>query len=318
MPHSAIRKPYQEPQKLPLVSHDRFHRDRRSGTLDLTLVATRSHPLVLGAGWLDAQVEEVVIDRGGLKKIGKKRIRIPPQIREELQVASEIVGRATDGVPVIPGSALKGAVRQVYELLTPSCQPGASGACSVEKTEQSPTACPACSLFGTPGFAGRARFREASPPAPGAARTDRVVVPIGWSHKQPRNEGTYRFYRTSKDPLRKEDETTWAAWGTFCSRLTVTNVTDDELGLLMASLGIGWTEGGPSLRVGGKKYHGFGGVQVTPSQWNQAHPTRERLSGEVLSTWMQGLVEAALAQDRLREATWRELHRVLASTEVPE
>jgi len=316
VPHSAVRRPFAVPERGPAVPHNRYLDDRLTGSLELEITAKRERPLVLGAGWIDTWIEETVVEPARMIKVGKRRIKRPARKETALHAANEIVRRGSDGQPVVPGSALKGAVRQVFELLTPSCQPSADGACQVQASEASPTVCPACSVFGAPGFAGRARFQEAVPAARGSVSSGIVQVPLGWFHKKPRYEGTYRFYRQSKDPERPEEETTRAVWGRFSSRLNVINLSEEELGLVLASLGVGWDGPGPKLRVGGKKYHGFGAVDVVLTSWRPLLPSHPRRDGEELRSWTEGLVEAALAADSKRDETWRELHRVLGSMEA--
>lgn len=316
MPHSAVRRPFGVPKREPAVPHSRYLDDRLTGSLELEISADRERPLVLGAGWIDTWLEETVVEEGRLIKVGKKRIKRPPRIESTPHATNEIVRRGSDGQPVVPGSALKGAVRQVYELLTPSCEPSGKGACQVQASETSPNVCPACSVFGAPGFAGRARFQEAVPAAGGRAWIGTAQVPLGWPPKKARKEGTYRVYRQSKDPERQTEETTRVAWGRFSTRLNVINLSDEELGLVLVSLGVGWDGAGPKLRVGGKKYHGFGAVDVSLTAWRPLLPHHPRREGDELGDWADGLAAAALAGDPKREATWRQLHRVLGSTEV--
>jgi hypothetical protein len=313
MPHSAVRKGYRTPRRGPLVSHGHYLPDRWTGKVELTLTAERRHPLVLGSGWIDARIEEVVVQRGERRKIAGRWVKKEHITRQDLVAASDIVRRGADGQPVLPGSGLKGALRQVYELLTPSCEPGQTGACTVDTRDAAPQVCPACLLFGAPGYAGRLRFQEALPER---VEVKRVLVPLGWSHKEGRLDGTYRLYRSSRDPEREEQETTWAAWGEFRSELVVTNASEDELGLLLAALGVGWNGPGPDLRVGGKKYHGFGAVGVALGRSIRIRPERRVLDADATRRWAEALARDALARDPTRETLWRRLHQVLADTGV--
>jgi hypothetical protein len=229
------------------------------------------------------------------------------------EILAEIVRRGSDGVPVLPGSSLKGAVRQVYELLTASCRLVRREACRVKPKDHEPRVCPACSLFGAAGLGGRLGFGEAEPVS-GAQQGPRIVkTPVAW---QPRRweEGTVRVYDRQKAvgedraPAR-EVEPTWAVAGRFRSRLRLVNASGEELGLLFASLGLGAPS--PSIRLGGKKYHGLGAVDVLLERSVRSHPTREVLEGPDLSAWAGRLVQQWVEAVKPRRDAWEALHEAL-------
>jgi len=311
--HSAVPRAYPEIERSAFVPHAAFQPGRWTGVIHLTWTVPPAHPVVIGAGWYGVRGGEAEPDRR--PNLGPRRrqpLRVPP-----IEVVAEIVRRGSAGVPVLPGSSLKGAVRQVYELLTPSCQLAPGGACRVSVRERDPQVCPACSLFGGAGLGGRLAFGEAEPaaanwkPLTGVRRT-----PMAWQPGRPQ-EGTVRVYGQRRAVLPDgrpagEEESTWAAWGQFRSRLRLSNASDEELGILFASLGLGADS--PMVRVGGKKYHGFGAADVALVEARRAHPPpRAVVQAADLNAWALGLVDRWVSQVPARQTTWKALHDALGA-----
>jgi hypothetical protein len=306
MGHKAIVPAYPETRRDRFVPHTPLLAERWTGVLEVLWQIDPKHPVVIGAGWFGVRGGEA---RPTQQQYGPHRRRpLPPTPRE---IVAEIVRRGSAGLPVLPGSSLKGAVRQVYELLTPSCRLARGAACRVKTKDSEPRVCPACSLFGAAGLGGRLAFGEAEP-APGAGPR-LVKTPVAW---QPRRweEGTVRVYDRQKAvgedraPAR-EVEPTWAVSGPFRSRLRLVNASAEELGLLFASLGLGAPT--PSIRLGGKKYHGLGAVDVQLQKAVRRHPTREVLEGAVLQDWIRPLVEEWVEKVEPRQEAWDALHEAL-------
>ena len=304
----------------PLVPRNVYLADRWTGWLEIELDFDAKSPLVLGSGTLEYRKRTIP---GEVKtvRIGRKTVRHPEPDRVEEFLVAEIVRRGEKKIPVIPGSSLKGALRQSYELLTPSCEPGKGkkgGSCFVPAKDQVARVCPACSLFGAMGLGGRLSPGEAEPLSEGSSvRIVRRSVPTPWN---PRKEivGSYRFYDTRKavdreGKSRPESEETWAAVGKFRGRIRLVNASDEELGLVFASLGLGVDAPGPSLRVGGKKFHGFGGARIRLARACQVQRQRRSLEGEDAQAWVSERLEAALDAEPIRRATWERLHEVLGS-----
>jgi hypothetical protein len=317
MANKAVPKAYTgAPSKGPLVSRAIYLRDRWTGTLEIELAFSPSSPLVVGAGHLDFQKQRIP---GAIKLIPmgrgkKKRYREPDS--EVRRLIAEIVRTGDRRLPVLPGSSLKGVLRQTYELLTPSCEPGMGRqSCSARPGERAPEVCPACSLFGAGGLAGRISISEGTLVGKDARLAVRST-PTPWSKQVPK-PGTYRVYDGRKDVdqsgnERPEEELTWSASGRFRSRLRLMNLADEELGLLFVSLGIGGDVDGPSLRVGGKKYHGFGGARASLVNVRQRLPERRSLAGEDAASWALTLRDRALDRRPEVRTTWEALHLVLA------
>lgn len=319
MAPSAVPRAYSgRVERQPFVPRDLYLHGRWTGWLDLLLSADPSSPLVVGAGRHDLLVRKIP---GQVKtvRIGRKRIQHrEPDTVEELLVA-EIVRRGPEETPVIPGSSFKGALRQVYELLTPSCEPGLGKgrSCFAHPTEARPEVCPACSLFGAMGLAGRVRIQEAEPSEGSSGVKVQIRrVPTPWGRQVPVT-GSYRFYDERKavdrdrEP-RPEVEATWAVSGEFRTRIRLVNATEDELGLLLASLGIGTSSSTPSIRLGGKKFHGLGGASVRLIAARQVKRERRSWSGEEAERWSENLLARALEREEPRRRAFEELHGVLS------
>jgi hypothetical protein len=290
------------------VTFDRFHPDRWSGVLGLVWQIPKDSPVAIGAGRLTIRRWKEGRDRR-VKIAGKMRI-IPAEEKEEVLV--EIVRRGN--MPVLPGSSLKGAVRQAYELLTPSCDPhDRHGRCQVAQDEARPTVCPACSLFGGLGLTGRLAFLEAAP-VPKSCWILPVAAARGWRPREP-VPATYRVYgngraRDRDGAVMPRDERTWAVYGNFSSRLRIKDATDDELGLLFAALGIG-AEAPPGIRIGGRKFDGFGACEVTVAEATQRRPAVGHRSGTDAQSWAHRLAVDALGSAPERQRAFSDLHRAL-------
>jgi hypothetical protein len=312
MGNKAIQRAYPQVRLSAAVSHTPLRSDLWTGLLYLAWKVDRSHPLVIGAGWFSLLGGAGQPDRR--PSLGPRRVQ--PLRREPPEVIAEIVRQGQDGKPALPGSSLKGAVRQAFELLTPSCQLAPKRACRVAAKEYHPRVCPACSLFGAAGLGGRLAFGEALPADENSkARVVRTKTPTAWPPRKWK-DGTTRVYdqRQATTPEGNPvtaGESTWVVWGEFRSKLRLINASDEELGLLFAALGIG--AGSPSIRLGGKKYHGFGAADVSLLGATRAHPNRADLAAPDLTAWANRLVERWVSQIPERKLAWAELHQALAS-----
>ncbi len=311
MPNRKIRRAYDGVEKQAFVPQHRFDPfgdGRGTGWIRVRWRIDPQHPVVIGAGWYELDKPKVFV-RSYDPSLGPRRVSKRPLASPQPEVVAEIVRRGPERMPVLPGSSLKGAVRQVYELLTPSCQQGYDSLCRVKASDSSPEICPACSLFGTGGLGGRLAFGEAEP-ADAAWRQalPKVRTPTPWDPTK-FEARTLKVYSQAKGE-REEIEHSWSVSGHFASRLKYVNASDRELGLLFASLGLG--AGSPMLRLGGKKYHGMGGVDVTIESIEQRYPAEISRTGEEAEEWAQGLASLALRENTGCKRAWDELHAALA------
>ncbi len=313
MGHSQVARAYQELRlENDFVPHHRLLADRWTGVLHVRWRIPRDHPLVVAAGWYSLRGGEPTPDRpsNGLpRRVAPRRAPAPPE------VVAEIVRKGAEGTPVVPGSSLKGAVRQVYEVLTPSCLPWAPIGCNAAPRDIQPRLCPACSLFGARGVGGRAAFAEACP-ANGDWRPRLALrrVPAAWKPQKGEKE-TVRTYDLAKarnpDGRPAPDAVSvWTVWGDFDSTIRLVNASDDELGLLFAALGIGGQS--PMVRLGGKKYDGFGAADVELLRTSRSYPQRASLDAAGAATWAADHARRALDAAEPRRLAWESLHAVMS------
>lgn len=166
------------------------------------------------------------------------------------------------GVPVIPGSSIKGCCRQVYELLTRSQQGsgepvGMSHRRTIEMHRRKGQALsPAAALFGCLGYEGRASFDDAVPVE--KVSLERRTISTAYPPKK-RIQGTYKFYgdlpREASQP-RRIAAFAIPSGTTLATRLRLRNVSDGEISDLLLSLGVGRF----TPRIGGAKYDALGRV----------------------------------------------------------
>lgn len=222
-------------ERAPVPGHDVLLPDRYSGVIALSVETLQ--PLHIGTG---------------LIRVGE---------------GGTLVGafqRAGDRL-VIPGAAVKGMARAVVEAISFSCAPpvppgrrpdelprGNAGPCRGEGTP--PRLCPACGLFGFmrdgARYRGRVGFGQFSA-APGT-RTELQRL-RQFYNPQPRNAHIYlndrgeirgrKFYYHGKrvDPVAAGGRLVYEVvppGSRFTGELRVTNVTEDELSLLLFALGL--------------------------------------------------------------------------------
>ncbi len=310
MGHEQIQRAYSDVRLSPFVPHNRLLADRWTGVLQLRWHIDRSHPLAVGAGWFTLRGGEAPQDRR--TNYGPRRMQ--PQRPAPVEVVAEIVRRGAEGTPVIPGSSLKGAIRQVYELLTPSCEPWPPEGCKARPNDREPRLCPACSFFGAAGLGGRAAFGEAEPAAEWKTRLTVRKVPVAWPPRRDKG-GTVRVYDqrkavTPQGQAAPERERTWTIWGDFDSEIRLVNASADELGLLFAAMG--FMGPSPMLRLGGKKYDGLGAADAELRGGAQSYPARTALEASQAYRWAEELAQRAVESAPERRAAWAELHRVMS------
>ncbi len=157
------------------------------------------------------------------------------------------------GVPVLPGSSIKGMCRQIYELLTAS--PQATGR-EARLQRRGHLLTPAAALFGCLGYQGRASFDDAVPVD--EVELKRMMISTAYPPKHATKD-VYKFYGDL--PPAAFQPRRIAAFaiprGTVLeTRLRLRNVTDAEIGDLLLSLGVGRF----APRIGGAKYDALGMV----------------------------------------------------------
>lgn len=188
--------------------------------------------------------------------------------------SSEFVYRSVmfDGKPIIPGSSLKGVVRNMASAASNGCIPSV-------KAEQLPSGitpikcsrgdfCIVCDMFGTMGKGSKVIFSD--------MHSDNAVLQIRKMNAQytPKNAYTddngvslgYKFYYTGENHYEMPNKVNVQVvkkGAVFKGRVHFKKLTEEQLSLLMFSLGLDETEGWDiHLKIGGFKNEGIGEVQV--------------------------------------------------------
>lgn len=199
-----------------------------------------------------------------------------------------------NGVPVIPGSSLKGCVRAIAAAVSHSCLRDQKSKkidserpkkCSVyynnEIKKMVKNICITCSLFGTMGYASKVDFSEFVP------NPDKKVQLIALSKATPhsgKGEPEKRmFYRTRKENSNNKKMEPYdtevqkiktikieavSKDTNFYGKIFFRNLTEEQLSLLMFSLGLDETV---DLKIGGFKYDGMGKIKITVNKYKYNH-----------------------------------------------
>ncbi len=335
MGYRNVRRAYEEPEPGEVVSQNRYQEDRWTGFLEVLWRVDKHHPVAIGSGAIRL-IEEGPKPPPPIPQLpfrprspGQMARTLRPMVEAEAaqkptkKVVSLVVTRG--GGAVFPGSSLKGAVRQAFEMLTPACyhekQPRgrkrAPVRCPFPGTQAGGGEqwfCPACCFFGSQSLGGRVTFQEARG-VPNEWFHELRTVPTAWEPDDEKVEDhCYRLYdlkpdRDDRGQLREEVEETQAVFGNFRSKVSLVNASDEELGLLFAALGVG--ERSPGIRLGGKKFHGLGAARVEILGAQKIYPRAVRLEGRALEDWIADLKRQALEKDGRLER-YRELQSVIS------
>lgn len=270
------------------VSHDQWMRERLTGAMDLALSTLSGRFVSPGTGRLALSTAP------GAETVFHRAAR-------------------SAGLPVLPGSGIKGAVRTVYELLSASCNPFVSTPPTCGRKD----VCDACSLFGARGYSGRVSFGDGV--ASGDTRREIRWLPVGHEPDGTKTQGDFRLYDLApqgSQPHRGGQEPARAArevyLGKFRTRLSFVNLTPEELGRLLLCCGLEAPGAlGFPLRLGGVKYEGQGAmrVEVETLALHGVAIRDQKPAAEQAVGW----IEQALASTPWAE-TFEPIYRELANT----
>ncbi|MGQ9626629.1 MAG: RAMP superfamily CRISPR-associated protein [Anaerolineae bacterium] len=192
------------------------------------------------------------------------------------------------GERVIPASSLKGAVRAVLEAITFSCVSKATPEtrvykqfveCKFEPEDGKTELCPACRMFGAPGYMGQVRFSDA---VQGEGGSEVRAIPALYGPG--RWQRGRRFYRHGQPAEGKDVPVEVCPAGSrFRFECHFENLSPGELGLLLIALGQG--EPPLYLKLGGGKPACLGSVRIeveslTVRQVREAYLNYEAGAGE--------------------------------------
>lgn len=232
-----------------------------------------------------------------------------------------------DGRPVIPGSTLKGVVRSRYEAITKSCllfalpkdvRADASGfePCSCEKGRESEAIlCPACALFGMMNLRARVSFEDAVAPAGVGFVAGELPEQFGPRPEKMVKDGQVRGRKLSRGRYRTEPpgDPKMLRVEAIPSRtqlegaIRVWNLTDAELGGLLAALGVtprSFLKVGRGKGVEGREPDPYGN-EALPTGFGQVRATvdlSKLRSGERRGPGVEGLRTAFEEADDRFEA----------------
>lgn len=209
-------------------------------------------------------------------------------------------------VPCVAGSSIKGACRQVVELLSQSDEP------PTESDKSHVLISLARHLFGTLGRRGRFTFDDAVPVGPCQPKSVLVRVP-----HEPKYEAGRRFYlpHASLPPLaRPTDPQTLPlnalpAGTRLRTTLRFTEASDKEIGWVLLGLGIGHFD----PRLGGAKYDDLGRVRwsVVEIRLRKGFGKENRMEGSVVDSFAGNWI--GMAKDALPPAGRSALERLVAA-----
>lgn len=308
-----------EVQRAPTVGHEVLLEDHVSGRLEYRLAAQTHLFVSSGTYALSEDLGRGV--PGGVVRTCYRVITVEPAGRARL-------------VPAIPGSSLKGAVRAVFEAVTPSCV----GVTRVDRDLLRRTrdeggrctparACPACSVFGTMSRLGKVRFADAllqsGPlrfyrlPNLYRPRLDRRQIPqVYLDRGKLKGRKFFLHGRMAQAPDGAPAEVI-AAGGVLAASLDFINLTRQELGALLFALG---ADQSFALKLGGAKPACLGTVATellalafqTADSLTSYEPETERLEGEKVGGYARALIaEGERAGGYLLQPQVQHLRQVL-------
>ncbi|MGL4500315.1 MAG: RAMP superfamily CRISPR-associated protein [Planktothrix sp.] len=269
-PYEFVTFPTGSPLKKRPIGHDKYHEDRISGTLFITL--TVQTPVHISSG---------VVAMGS--DVGQNHIPLIKLMATDAQQN-----------PIIPGSSLKGVVRAVYESITNSTLGVVTSKRKLKDTipkDRLPCTnkeklCPASRVFGAMNWQGVVEFSDSRLVS---AQQDVGFIPSLYepSSTSPTYfddngfvKGRKFYYHTDRAaspgqqngiPVQQVGKLT------FTTRVQLTNLTDAELGVLFIVLGQERTpQDRIALKVGGGKPIGMGTMTVEVTELKKPEKLRDR------------------------------------------
>lgn len=184
---------------------------------------------------------------------------------------------AENGKPIIPGSGLKGAVRQICRAVSHSCVPmeatrinlphGTKLQCKPEKKAEFDKSCIVCDMFGKMGWGSKVFFSDLTAESAETKRFNAAQQfpphPDAGKYLDEEDYHAFKFYKTKISSVTKPQTDLLRAVPpktVFTGEITYRHLDETELGLLLFGLGQSKTI---SLKLGGYRNEGFGTVNLT-------------------------------------------------------
>jgi CRISPR/Cas system CSM-associated protein Csm3 (group 7 of RAMP superfamily) len=208
---------------------------------------------------------------------------------------------------IIPGSSLKGDIRQYAEALSFSCF---EASCENEL-------CPACRIFGSASFhfKGKVSFEDAKLLK---GKTRIITIPQRWGPRIEYENGRKFYYHSA--PLIESPDREWLevveAGSYFNFNLAFENLEDWELGLLILAMGVAPGKEFP-LKIGGGKNRGLGLVKLSleldrsflflssEEMFSSPRPKAIKVKEENLNNWVEKYLE------KMSSGTREELDKII-------
>lgn len=175
----------------------------------------------------------------------------------------------SDGQPVIPGSSLKGAVRNIARTVSASCSPKSdeNTKCKVStpKNDIITDLCITCHMFGAMGWSSKVSFSDFK-----AIDADTKVESLNYQYGPHINtdmsKNGYKFYQTGENNYKMPSKTQAeliCKGSSFSGKIFFKKLTEEELCLLTFSLGLNKNDGhGINIKIGGFRNEGIGEIKT--------------------------------------------------------
>ena len=180
----------------------------------------------------------------------------------------------SEGKPVIPGSSFKGVIRSIASAVSNSCSPS-SQKCRTDDR------CIVCDMFGMMGRGSKVIFPD--------FKSDNAKTRIVELNKQfpakKEEKSYYKFYATGENNYEMPDKIkveVITSDSTFSGRIFFKKLSEEQLSLLMLSLGLNDNkEELINLKIGGYKNEGIGEVYTKAGSFkcDKINKTPSQLAG---------------------------------------
>jgi CRISPR/Cas system CSM-associated protein Csm3 (group 7 of RAMP superfamily) len=315
-PYDFVSFPDRRPTLSAPIGHDRYHRDRLHGSLDLTL-----------------QVQTALHISTGITGLGS-------DVGSRLPLIKTMT--TTDQQLVIQGSSLKGCIRAVYEAMTNSTL----AVITSRYRDQVPPdrlpcknpkqLCPASRVFGALDWQGLVEFSDST------CQTKQPSIGFMPSLYSPRPErreyfvrgrvaGRKFYYNMTRAIDRGENRGIPVQQAsrqyTFKTTIHYKNLLPEELGILLLILGQD-KQSPIALKVGGGKPIGMGTMTTTVTAISHVQDVSDRyrnyevphaqLTGADIQTFIQTQITAAKESQLLEKPQWQQLATILKYPGVQE
>jgi hypothetical protein len=288
----------------PIAGHHLFAPGTETGSLECQLVLLR--PLQVAAGLLD-----FVRDRRGEEQMAALHAGVP---------------RAGRRVYVVPGSSLKGVLRNLAEAVSFSCfgvaAPGVRGHIPepLRRCTRLDRLCPACRLFGMTGarresYMGSVHVTDAELPPDGKVAV--VRTPLLWTpvrgqrlpnlYLRGRQLRGRKFYFHGQMAVGPDARVALQAGQSLHAAIYFDNLSPGLLGVLLAAMGLHPEHRFP-IKMGGGKPVGMGSLEVRPvaavlrgsvAAGGRLGAGERRLTGDELRRWVAERCRAAEEEELL-------------------